>query len=245
MSKTYVFVLTALLATGAVQKPAFEVATVKRNPTLGPVVDIPRNQDTSPGRFRMTDVPLRYMLEWAYDLKDYEVTGPTWIVANDRFDVVAKAETAATDDEMRPMLQTLLSERFQMKLHRETRELPVYVLVPGKGPALVKPAPADEKQAIGLEDGRTAFHNFPISRFTFMLTRRLDQPTLDLTGLKGMFDFSIDLSGLGFNGNPPADTTGPSVFNAVHNDLGLKLEARKHPIEVLVVDHAEKIPKEN
>src|ERR1051326_7414205 len=161
MSKTYVFVLTALLATGAVQKPAFEVATVKRNPTLGPVVDIPRNQDTSPGRFRMTDVPLRYMLEWAYDLKDYEVTGPTWIVADDRFDVVAKAETAATDDERRPMLQTLLSERS-----------------PVEGPGVVKPAPAREKQAIGLEDGRTPFHTFPISRFTFMLTRRLDQPTL-------------------------------------------------------------------
>jgi uncharacterized protein (TIGR03435 family) len=79
-----------------------------------------------------------------------------------------------------------------------------------------------------------------------MLTRRLDRPVLDLTGLKGTYDFTIDLSGLGFGGNPPpAESTGPSVFAAVQNDLGLKLEARKQSIDILVIDSAQKIPLQN
>ena len=76
-----------------------------------------------------------------------------------------------------------------------------------------------------------------------MLTRRMDRPVLDLTGLAGFYDFAVDLSGLGFNGNPPAvDTDGPSIFTAIQTDLGLKLEARKQPIEILVVDSVSKAP---
>ena len=76
-----------------------------------------------------------------------------------------------------------------------------------------------------------------------MLTRRMDRPVLDLTGLAGFYDFAVDLSGLGFNGNPPAvDTDGQSIFTAIQTDLGLKLEARKQPIEILVVDSVSKAP---
>ncbi|HVY94835.1 MAG TPA: TIGR03435 family protein, partial [Bryobacteraceae bacterium] len=73
----------------------------------------------------------------------------------------------------------------------------------------------------------------------------LDKPTLDETGLKGLYDFTIDLSGLGFNGNPPQDTSAPSVFTTVPENLGLRLEAAKRPVEILVVDHAEKVPTAN
>src|SRR5215469_4554085 len=101
--------------------PNFEVAVMKRNEAFGPVGDLPRNFDPSPGHFRMEDVPLRYILQWAFDLKDYEVDGPKWIVADDRFDIIAKAVDPATEDEMRPMLQSLLADRIQLKVHRETR----------------------------------------------------------------------------------------------------------------------------
>src|SRR5262249_35484741 len=199
----------------------------------------PRNFDTSPGRFRMEDVPLKYILEWAYDLKDYEVDGPRWIVADDRFDIVAKATGPATDDEMRPMLQNLLMDRIELKVHRETRNLPEYVLLPGKGPAKIKEAGSDEKHSLGAEGNQTVLPKFPMSRLHFLLTRRMVCPTLDLSGLKGIYDYSLDLNGLGFNGNPPADANaGPSVFTAIQNDMNLKLEARRHPIEVLVVDQA-------
>ena len=137
------FIISAIVL-GAANPPTFEIASVKlaaadeANPG-----DIARNMDSSPGHFIMRNVPLRYCLEWAYDLKDYEIAGPDWIKAENRYDIVANAP-GASDDQMRLMLQTLLIERFQMKMHRETRNLDVYALLPGKGPARVKEAGSDE-----------------------------------------------------------------------------------------------------
>jgi uncharacterized protein (TIGR03435 family) len=145
------------------------------------------------------------------------------------------------------MLRNLLTERFQMKIHRETRNLDVYALLPDKGAPKVKEASADEQTSLGAAEprGSVKFTKQPISRFTFLLTRRMDKPALDLTGLKGLYDFTIDLSGLGFNGNPPADTSTPSVFTTVQENLGLRLEAQKRPVDILVVDRAEKVPTAN
>lgn len=182
--------------------------------------------DNSPGHFAMHNVPMRYALEWAYDLKDYEISGPDWIKSDDRYDIVAKAAGPVSEEQTRQMLQTLLTERFQMKLHRETKNLSVYVLVPGKGAAKVKEAAGDGPSITSGPDGAT-FHKFPISRLTFLLTRRLDRPVLDLTGLTGTYDYTIDLSGLN-NAviKEGEETTGPSIFTAVQRDLGLKLESR-------------------
>lgn len=226
--------------------PAFEVASVKRAAGGGPPGDIPRNMDSSPGSFVMRNVPLRYALEWAYDLKDYEISGPDWINQEERYDIIAKASGPATNDQMRPMLQTLLLERLKMKVHRETRVLPVYVLSPGKGPAKVKPVDPGGDATLGGSGPKALFHNQPISRFTFLLTRRMDRPVLDKTGLTGIYDFTVDLSGLGFNGQPPQDpNAGPSIFTSVQDDLNLRLEAQRAPIEILVIDQADKIPIEN
>jgi uncharacterized protein (TIGR03435 family) len=234
-----------VLAQSANAPPAFDVASVKRAEGGGPAGDIARNMDSSPGHFAMRNVPLRFAIEWAYDLKDYEISGPEWIKADERYDIIANAP-GASEAQMRQMLQTLLVQRFQMKLHRETKELPVYALLPGKGAPKFKEAAADEETGISGAATGANFQHQPISRFTFLLTRRMDRPVLDLTGLKGFYDFTVDLSGLGFNGNPPAvDNDGPSIFTAVQNDLGLKLEARKQPIEIFVLDSASKAPIEN
>lgn len=129
-------------------------------------------------------------------------SGPDWIVAEDRYDIIARASGPATNDQMRPMLQTLLLKRFKMKVPGETRQLPVYVFLAGKGPAK--------------------------------------------TGLAAVYDYAVDLSGLGFNGQPPQDpTAGPSIFTAVQDNFNLRLEAQRAPIEVLVIDQVEKIPVEN
>jgi len=238
-------ILLTTFATHA-QTPKFEVASVKPAEGGGPAGDIPRNMDTSPGHFAMRNVPLRYALEWAYDLKDYEISGPDWIKVDNRYDIIARAPGPATDDQMRPMLQTLLTERFQIKLHREKRDMNVYVLLPGKGLPKVKPPSSDTGPPLGGGPSGVFFHNQPISRFTFMLTRRMDRPVLDMTGLQGNYDFTIDLSGLGFAGRDPTEATnGPSIFTAVQNDLGLKLEARKQPIEILIIDSVNKVPLEN
>jgi uncharacterized protein (TIGR03435 family) len=226
----------------------FDVASVKKVEGGTPPGDIPRNMETTPGNFAMRNIALRFAIEWAWDLKDFEIVGPDWIKAEERYDIIAKAGRPASDNEMREMLQALLLERFQMKVHRETKDLPVYVLMPGKGEAKVKPASADEKPMINGNAQMTTFSAFPISRFTFMLTRRMDRPVLDQTGLKGLFTYSIDLSGLGFAGRPAErqeGEAGPSIFTTVQRDLGLKLEARKEPISMLVIDSANKVPIEN
>ena len=233
---------TLLVAPVFAQGVQFEVASVKRAEANTGPGDIPRNMDPSPGHFAMRNVPLRFALEWAYDLKDFEIAGPEWIKVDERYDIIAKAPGPATDDQMRTMLQALLVDRFQMKLHRETRDLNCYVLGPGKGEPKVKPAAADETQSIkGSPQGAT-FTNFPLSRLTFLLTRRLDRPVLDRTGLKGNFDYTIDISGLP---GPQTDPTAPSIFSTISRDLGLKLEARKEPISVLVIDSANKVPTAN
>jgi uncharacterized protein (TIGR03435 family) len=238
--------LVSCAAFGQAPAAKFEVASVKRAEGGGPPGDIPRNMDNSPGHLAMRNVPLRYAIEWAFDLKDYQVIGPDWIKVDERYDIIAKAPGPATNDEMRPMLQALLTERFQMKLHREKRDMNVYVLVPGKSPAKVKPPASDSEPSLAGGQGGVTFRNQPISRFTFMLTRRMDRPVLDETGLKGNYDFTVDVSGLGFAGRDPAEgTTGPSIFTAVQNDLGLKLEGRKQPVDVLVVDSVSKVPTEN
>jgi uncharacterized protein (TIGR03435 family) len=232
---------TALCAQAQPPKPAFEVASVKRGSDGGPAGDIPRNMDDSPGHFAMRNVPLRFAIEWAYDLKDFQVVGPEWIKVDERYDIIANAPGRATNEEMRVMLQTLLAERFQMKSHFEKREMLVYALLPGKGePKLTK---ADPKSPQTLADG---FHNFPLSRMTFMLTRRMDRPVLDLTGIQGNFDYKVDLSGLGQKmGSSGYDGEGRSVFQAIQEDLNLKLEPRKHPVDVLVIDSVSKVPTKN
>lgn len=227
-------------------KPSFEVASVKPNPNLGPPGDIPVNIDPSAGHFAMRDKPLRFVIEWAYDLKDYQVVGPKWIEFDNRYDIVANATGRATDDQMRPMLQTLLADRFQMKSHFEKRDLQVYALIPGKGEPKLKKADAKEPQHDGGDATGSGFYNMPLARLTFLLTRRMDRPVLDLTGLTGNFDFKVNLSGLGDKmGSSGYEGEGPSVFQAVQEDLGLKLEPRKSTVDVLVIDSVNKIPSGN
>src|SRR5262249_37729082 len=93
---------------------------------------------------------------------------------------------------------------------------------------------------------QVTFKNQPISRLAVMLTARMDRPVIDMTGIEGVFDYTVETSGLGFNGQPPADPTpGPSRFTTVQDNLGLRLESQKAPIEVLVIDAADRIPVGN
>lgn len=230
-----------------VKASAFEVASIKPNPNMGPPGDMPVNADRSPGHFAMRDKPLRFIVEWAYELKDYQIAGPPWIQSDQRYDITANAPGPATDDQMRPMLRTLLAERFKMRAHFEKRQLGAYALVKGKGePKLKKADPTSALNSGSLAQGKLHFPNAPISRLTFLLTRRMDRPALDLTGLSGNFDYTVDLSGLGYkNDSFGYDGEGPSVFRAIQDDLGLKLEPGKYMVDVLVIDSVNKIPSRN
>jgi len=238
---TLVFALdgTALLAQ---QKLSFEAASVKKAESGTPPGDVARNMDDSPGHFAMHNVPLRFALEWAYDLKDYQIQAPGWVAGEERYEIVATAP-GATAGQMQQMLRTLIDERFDMKSHWETKDTQCYVLAAGKGAP--KLTPSEGPPSLGGGAKGAEFHNQPVSRFTFLLTRRLDRPVLDETGLKGTYTFTVDLSGLGFGGRPPEDTGAPSIFSTVQSDLGLKLDSARRPVKMLVVDSANKVPTAN
>ena len=175
----------------------------------------------------------------AYALGPNQIAGgPAWL-DSDRFEILAKAEQPVDNDlVLMRMLQTLLAERFQLMVHRETRTIPALVLEVAKnGPKLEK---AEGKEAStnngrGLIDART----ITMRRFAEVLSRQMDLPVIDGTGLPGAFDLKLEWA-------PPnaKPDSGPSVFAALQEQLGLRLESRKMPIEILVIDRAEK-PSEN
>ncbi len=142
------------------------------------------------------------------------------------------------------MLQALLEDRFQLRAHRETKSLPVYALALAKnGPKLQKAQDA-EKPGVAARGGRLEFRKMPIAAFVNTLANLLDNPVLDKTGIQGAYDFTLEWAGDDVPGNSAKPLTGgqsgPSLFTAIEDQLGLKLTAEKAPAEVFVIDRATK-----
>jgi uncharacterized protein (TIGR03435 family) len=178
--------------------------------------------------------------------------GPDWL-ATERFDIEAVTDRPATKEQMTLMLRSLLAERFKLKMHRETRELRVYALTVGKnGPKLTR-AKEDEREALMQRPkegpGRTGeelvVQKTSIARFTEYLSRQLDQPVIDRTGLQGDFSFTLNWVP---DVNPPVeriDAFGPAGIAAIEETLGLKLESVRSDIGIWVVDAVERTPTPN
>ena len=216
----------------AAQVSSFEVASVKPvNPPAGPhVVSLIINH----GRLNIEAAELRQIVGLAYAVQRVRVLGgPGW-ADSDQFDIAAKAESAdATRDEIRNMLQTLLAERFKLVAHGETKEMPAYSLVLAKSGSKLKAAAPDRKSGMANTVGqngeqRTVFESSPLKILVNMLANTLGSPVADHTGLDGLYDYTFEW--------PDA---GSSLFASVEQ-LGLKLEAKKVSVEVLVMDHAER-----
>jgi uncharacterized protein (TIGR03435 family) len=189
----------------------------------------------------MKNVTLKACITWAYRVTDAEVAGPPWLT-DERFDIVARTESGKPQPEM---MQALLAERFKLVVHRESKELTVYSLVVAKnGPKLkrVDPGEGDTTSRRGhLTATRTSMHG--LARFLGGPNVRLGRPVMDKTGLDGVFDFELTWTPEGSK-DEKADAP-PSIFVALQEQLGLKLESQKAPVDVLVVDHIEKAPTEN
>jgi uncharacterized protein (TIGR03435 family) len=231
----------AMLAASAVlafaQSPAFEVASVKptqhgrdANGWASSDVDVP-----TPGSLVATNASLQELIQFAYGVKEYQIAGPFWL--NDDsvcFDIAAKSP-GASKQQMRQMLQTLLADRFQLALHRETRQLPIYNLVVAKSGLKLSPTSGDGRGGTFSRGGEVTGTNVTMAGIAYRLSRELNRPVLDQTGVPGAFDFKFQYS----NGGE-----GPSIFSAIQ-ELGLKLESTKGPMEVLVIDHIERSPTAN
>jgi uncharacterized protein (TIGR03435 family) len=208
----------------------------------------------------MRNTTLSSVLLLAYDLKPYQIECPDWMRSQE-YDISATAPQGTNKEQVRAMLQTLLAERFRMKVRRETRERPIYALVVGKdGPKLKKLENAREGIGFTMGGPVTELKAVSLDGLTRMLSGFLDRPVLDMTGLAGQYDIRLtvaaeDLVGMqrvsrqnqepGAAQTPAPETSpAPSIFSAIQT-LGLKLESRKAPVEFLVVDKAEKDPTEN
>jgi uncharacterized protein (TIGR03435 family) len=253
-------IATFLLHGQTASPPAFEVATVKIN--NGPY--LPQAQTHgSPANVRIIGRPLRLLLAEAYNVKTYQIVGPDWMDAQ-RYDVIAKAPAGTSFERVRQMLQSLLIERLQMTIHHETRDLRGYVLVIGKdGPQLKKAADPNVSPDSMRISSNGHFEVHSLSSLATVLSRPLGRPVIDSTGLSGVYDIAFDLSprddvgprvipetqvrpehrALAAPGAPPEEPA-PSIQETLKR-LGLRLESRKIPADMIVIDKVEKMPIEN
>jgi uncharacterized protein (TIGR03435 family) len=283
--------LTALsagvLLAQASQKPQFEVASVRPSQPSGPErVDVGLHIDGA--QVRIVSLPMRDYIARAYRVKLYQVTGPDWLTS-ERFDLNAKLPAGSSSEQIPEMLQSLLEERFQIKLHREKKELPVYALTIGKAPLKIQEsatgvasdaarkgevslAASGSAAGVSVDLGNGSYYTFNNGKFEIkkvsmdMLARQferyVDRPIIDVTELKGNYDLAVSVT--------PEDYQAMLVRAAVNagmilppqalrlldsgsitslidglQQLGLKMDARRAPLDMLVIDQLSKTPTEN
>jgi uncharacterized protein (TIGR03435 family) len=241
-----------LMAPAAPAQAKFEVATVKLSqPPAGDRININLGNILN-GRLTLTNATVADCVKFAYGLAaDAQLAGPDWIHTGAvRLDVVAQAPAATPREQMLAMLQQLLAERIKLAVHREPREMSYLALVAAKGGAKLEPAdpPTGSVNAPSIA-GRIDSPRMPMATLARLLSRFERQTVLDTTGLPGFYRVKLEWSvenNLASAGPGPADPPqGPSLYAAIQQQLGLRLEARKGPVEVLVVDGVSRTPAEN
>ncbi len=310
MTRLTAGIVLALLACGAHGQPAgekadegkkeFEVASIKPAPPpdgKGMRVWIRGGPGTGdPTRLVIENFNVFGLVTRAYDVKGFQISGLDG-ADSARFNITAKVPEGATKEDLLVMLQNLLTERFKLKLHHETKEMPIYELVVGKnGPKFKESAGGPPKDDVtaplpGLpgplkpdKDGypmappgmmavfsmngspRARFNasSESMQEFATTVSNQVGRPVVDATGLKGKYDFILSWSPEGMRIGPapapssiggaagdagPAasapEPSGPTLMTAIQEQLGLKLESKKGPVDILVIEHCEKVPTEN
>lgn len=252
-----VLLLGSGLAPAQSPAPAFEVASVKQNKSGGGAPGNGRGGSIqfSEGQVVMENVSLWKCIGTAYGIgndKDYAITGPDWLKA-ERFDIVAKIPADTPKDPARfreqilLMFQKLLAERFKLEVHRETKTISAYAIVIAKDGLKVKEAEAGPSRTRAGR-GQLTGEKIAMPKLADLLSQILDRPVVDKTETKGVFDIKLEWNADDTSADPerPGDgASGPSIFTALQEQLGLRLQAQKLPFAVLVVDRAEKVPTEN
>jgi len=232
-------VLLAQAPAGAGRSPAFEAASVKPVEPVGRPIDL----RFFPNRFVATTVTLSQLIEQAYGIQPREVVGgPDWVRV-ERFDVTATTGADVSRDQMTLMLQSLLADRFQLQIARETRTGTIYRLTAPNVRSLNPPARPEERSLVSTmrNDGNGVLsyqyvgHNATIEQLAVTLGGHLRAPVIDETKLRGNYDFTVSWTyDEAFGGLPP-DPNIPTIFTALERDLGLKLVADKGPVPVHVI----------
>ena len=236
--------------------PEFAVAAIKLNKTGTSVNGVTSGYMFTPSGLDVTNMTLSLLIHLAYGIEDNQIVGAPGWATSERYDIAAKVDTSDTDalkkltfEQRNQMMQPLLADRFKLRSHYETRELPIYTLVVIKSGSKMKETQPDISSGQTKNTGQWSFGNgdFRGSRITMdawshLLTQSVERTVVDKTGLKGKYDFTLKWAS--DDGHSQTDTSGPSIFTALQEQLGLKLEAGKGPVQVLVIDHIER-PTEN
>jgi bla regulator protein blaR1 len=258
--------LAALLlsATAFAQGPdTFEVASIK----LGDPLTNSTSINFQPGASLKTEgCTLQCLVAFAYDLRSFQLSGATGWMTTDRYTILAKgvltegpadfrqmndAQREATGILIRKRLRALLADRFKLVIHKETRELPVYALVLAKGGSKLTPndSPDGTPRNMNRNRGFYKAQRAALEHIAQGLSDIVGRPVHDETGLKGFYDFKMEWTPDAAPAAPgaaekPPELSGPTLFTALQEQLGLKLESRKGPVEVVVIDSAAH-PSEN
>lgn len=235
---------------GTPKREAFEVASIK------PADPDARGTSSNSDRrlIRIKNWTLKRLVMRAFDVQDYQVTGgPNWLDTY-RFNIDAKVDEAEPElkgleaqARMQAMLQSLLEDRFEFQSHKITKIVPVYNLIAANNGFKLTAVKDTGSHSLNTNNWRLTAKCIEMRGFAVYLSGEMERPVLDATGIPGCFDFQMEWSHQQDGAAKPADANEivrPSIFTALQEQLGLKLESTKGPIEIIVVDHAEK-PTEN
>ncbi|HVY93625.1 MAG TPA: TIGR03435 family protein [Bryobacteraceae bacterium] len=227
--------LIALAAAGFLCAQGFEVAAIRVN--RDPAVD--SNVNSLPGgRLMVTSETLRDLLKLAFDLKDFQIEGAPGWAEDERYDIDAKTAAGDGKKDVNVLVRLLLEYRFALKHHTETRELPVYSLQLAKGDLKMKRHDDGAGTKARTTCGHMVGQRVTADVIAKMLSRYLGRDVHDDTALPGKYDF--DLSWTPDAGPCPGAPEGPTIFTAVQQQMGLRLESTRGRVEILVIDHLER-----
>jgi len=234
----WIAVFAILTVASAQTFPTFEVASIHPDVTGadGSVIDLPET-----GRLRVTNATLKTLIRAAWGIQNDQISGgPKWL-DSDRYDIEARTAGPITEDQDQPLLQSLLADRFHLKVYREQRELTVDALMLAKnGPLFSKIFSKSTGTSSSIHtnhgpgESRIAVTGISIGQFAGMLGNRMGRIVIDKTGLSGNYDFTLV-----WDPDSTPGSTFPSVFAALQEQMGLRLESQKATVPVLVIDSAD------
>jgi len=230
-------------------RPAYEAASVKPN-TAG---SNGSSSNGSKGQIVFANQTLKRLVERAYGVKPFQVATPRWM-EEIRFDIAAKYPPDTKNDDRPLMLRTLLEDRFKLAVHRESKDMPGYALVVAKSGFKLKPVEpggSGDSRVVGYDSSNGGRVQTLTAKKTSMalladlLARDLGVMVIDRTAIEGVYDFELRFTLDDQNSSGSDADPAPSLFAALQETLGLRLLSQKVPVEIIVVDHAERVPAEN
>jgi uncharacterized protein (TIGR03435 family) len=235
-----VCLLSALAVFAQPARLAFEAASIRQSTSA----ESHSNASVDDSGIVLTNVTLRQCVEAAYNIQDPDLVGPDWLETT-RFDIQAKPPAVHPKEYLQPMLKTLLEDRFQLVAHRETKTIPVYALMIGKDGLKIKEVEPGEPKT-STSGSRFVGTKVTMNRLAQFLSQMLDRTVVDKTGTQAVFDVDLHFTYEDLAAGAPEQSPGAlSIFTALQEQLGLKLQSEKLPVEVVVVDHIERVPTAN